>query len=1070
MRRVLTLFTMLMLSGVLAFAQNRVVTGTVTDDKGTPIPGATVRVKGARTGTAADASGNFRISVPAGATLVFSGVGITSQEVAVGNQSTVNVSLLTSGTELTNVVVTALGVRRTARSTGYSVATVAPAELTQARATNIANGLSGKVSGLQVNTVNNGVNADIRIVLRGERSILGNNQALIVIDNVGVSASYLNSLNPDDVESVSVLKGANAAALYGSDGANGVVIITTKKGVRAKPSITFTHSSTIEKVSFFPKLNTRFGAGSTETDSLNLYTGYYGRIPYENQMYGPEYNGRIVALGYKKRFNRPDGSTFDTTNSITYDYKDPLGSFFETGITSQDGISYQSGDQNGSFFFSGQFNHTTGTVPKDVSKRYSVRLGSSRTYGKFSSSFSIGYTKFDANTAGVDYNQGRPVYWNVLNTPGEVPIKNFENLSAPFANENDWYNAYYPNPYWQINNSREKTTQDDILGSVEFNYKPTSWLNFTYRIGTTARNFQQKNTIGDVTFSDYEISDPLGAGNTASGSPAGVKGKESDYLSQRFIIQSDFLINLEHKFLHDDLNVRLLLGNSINKNTSRVLATGSLSGGTANQLEIPGLYNVSNVIGIPSVAESRSAVGKIGAFGSLQFGYKNYLFLEFTGRNDWVSVLAPENRSFFYPGVNASFIFTDAIKPLKNLSWLSMGKIIASYTKVGNVSLGAYELSNTFSQAQGFPYGTLTGFTLNNTLANSNIKPEFINAKEVGIQLGFLKNRINFGATYYNEVTTNQTVPINISSSTGFFATNQNVGKVTNQGLEFDLKLTPLVNLGGVKLNFNGNVSFIKDVVNEISPSLKTVTIGGFTTGAIYTIEGMPMRTLQVRDYNRDSLGRIIVSPTTGRPSIATNLVNVGRSTPNLIIGLNPSLEYKSFTLSAVAEYRGGYTVFQNIGSAMAFTGVSEVTTLTGRQRFVMPNSVILVNGKYEPNTSVVVDNAANGGSWWTSSSSFRGAGTNFMTSGDAWKIREVSLGWNVPLKGNITNVVKRLSIGFVARNLFTFLPKDNVYADPEFNVISSTGQGTSGNAQGISNENLSPPTRIFGGTISVTF
>jgi TonB-linked SusC/RagA family outer membrane protein len=1064
MRKFASLFTVLMLVCALAFAQTRTVTGTVRDDKGAPIPFATITEAGTNNATTADDNGNFTIKIGANSRLTISAASFEAKTLPItGN--TLNLSLVKTDDKMQEVVVTtALGVRRSARSTGYSVATVPTSELTQARVTNVANGLSGKVSGLQINTVNNGVNADVRIVLRGERSILGNNQALIVIDNVPVSASYLNSLNPDDVESVSVLKGANAAALYGSDGANGVIIITSKKGVRAKPSITLTHSTTIEKVSFFPKLNTRFGAGSTETDSLSAYTGFYGHIPYENQMYGPEYNGAPVALGYKKRFYRPNGAAFDTTNQTTYDYKDPLGSFFQTGRTIQNGISYQSGDNNGSLFLSGQFNNTTGTVPKDKANRYSVSLGSSRNYNKFSASFRVGYTKFESNTAGPDYNQQRPVYWNVLNTPGEVPITNFKNLNAPFANENDWYNAYYPNPYWQLENSRIKTTQDDILGSLELGMKATSWLNFTYRIGVTARNFQEKDTRAGVTFSEYEISDPLGAQNSAFGAPNGIKPVEFDQLTQRFIIQSDFLINLEHKFVNNQLNARLLLGNGINKTSARNIQTGN------NQLEIPGLYNVSNVIGIPVVSESVAKVGKIGAFGSLQLGWKNYLFLELTGRNDWVSVLAPENRSFFYPGVNASFIFTDAIKPLKNISWLSFGKLNASYTKVGNVSLGAYELSNTFSQAQGFPYGNLTGFTLNNTLANGNIKPEFIKAREVGIQLGFLRNRINLGVTYFDEDISDQTIPINISSSTGYTATNQNVGNVSNSGVEFDLKLTPLINIGPVKINFGGNLSLYHDKVDQIDPNLKSVTIGGFTTGAIYTIEGQPMRVLQVRDYVRDSLGRVVVSSTTGRPSIATNLVNVGRSTPDVILGLNSSIEYKGFTLSALAEYRGGYTVFQNIGSAMAFTGVSWITTSTGRQRFIYPNSVILVNGKYEPNTSVAVDNASNGSSFWTSSTSFRGAGTNFITSGAAWKIREMSLGWNVPVKGNITKVIKRLSLGLVARNLFTFLPKDNLYADPEFNVISATGQGTSGNAQGISNENLSPPTRIFGFTATVGF
>ena len=1060
--RKLALFVLsLLFISIAAYSQVN-VTGRVTDSTGAGIPGASIKEKGGKGGVSADLNGVFKIVVKQGAVLTVSATGFIAQDVSASNA--VNIRLSGDTRALGEVVVTALGVKRSTRSTGYAVANIAPSELTQARVTNVTNGLTGKVSGLQVNTVNNGVNADTRIVLRGERSITGNNQALIVIDNVPVSASYLNSLNPDDVEGVSILKGANAAALYGSDGANGVIIVTTKKGVRAKPSINFTHTTTIEKVSFFPKLNTRFGAASTEPDSISAYTGYYGRIPYENQMYGPEYDGRTVALGYAKRFYRANGSAYDTTQQIPYSYQNPTSKFFSTGRTIQNGISYQSGDQNGSFYFSGQFNTTTGTVPKDQAKRYSVRLASSRNYGRFSANFSIGYTKFDANVAGTDYNQARPVYWNVLNTPGEVPIQNYKDLNAPFANENDWYNAYYPNPYWQIENSRVKSIQDDILGSLELGFKAASWLNFTYRVGVTARNYQQKNTQAGVTFSEYEISDPFGAGGTASGAPNGIKPLEFDQLTERFILQSDFLINLEKKFLNDNLSTRLLLGNSFNKNTGRALQTGN------NQLEIPGLYNVSNVIGIPTVAESVSRVGKIGVYGSLQLGYKNFLFLEATGRNDWVSVLAPQNRSFFYPGVSSSFIFTDAIKPLQKVRFLSFGKILASWTKVGNVSLGAYELSNTFGQAQGFPYNNLTGFSQGNTLANSNIKPEFIESREVGIQLGLLRNRINIGVTYYDEDVSDQTIPIQISSSTGYTATNQNVGNVSNSGLEFDLKLTPLLNLGPVKFNFNGNLALYKDKIDQLDPKVKSVTIGGFTTGAIYSIEGQTMRVLQVTDYLRDSLGRVIVSATTGRPSIATGLKSVGRSTPNIVLGLNPSFEYKGFSLSVLAEYRGGNSVFQNIGSAMAFTGISEVTTLTGRQRFVFPNSVVLVGGKYVPNTNVVVDNASNGSSWWTSTGSFRGAGTNFITSGDFWKIREVSFGWNVPLKGSWNKVVKKLNIGFVARNLFTFLPKDNVYADPEYNSITSTGQGTSGNSQGVSNENLSPPTRIFGGTISVGF
>jgi outer membrane receptor protein involved in Fe transport len=776
-----------------------------------------------------------------------------------------------------------------------------------------------------------------------------------------------------------------------------------------------------------------------------------------------------VALGYAKRFTRPDGTTFDTTNQITYDYKNPLKNFFETGRTIQNGLNYQAGNQNGSYFISGQVNNTTGTIPKDKADRYSIRLGASTNYNKFTSNFSIGYTRLQTDIAGVDYNQGRPVYWNVLNTPGEVDIKKFKDLNAPFANENDWYNAYYPNPYWQIENSRQKANRDDILGSVELGLKATSWLNFTYRVGATASNFQQKNTIAGVTFSSYEISDPFGAGNAGSSNPNGVKPKLYDRLNEKFIIQSDFLVNMNHKFLNNNLDARLLLGNSINKNSERDIQSGNGVNGGTGELEIPGLYNVSNLIASPTEVESTTKVGKIGAFGSLQLGWKNYLFLEVTGRNDWVSVLAPNNRSFFYPGVNASFVFTDAIKPLKDISWLTFGKLLASWTKVGNVSVGAYSLSNTFGQASGFPYNT-TGFTLGNTLANPNLKPEMVKSREVGLQLAFLRSRINFQATYYNEDISDQTVPIQISFATGYSATRQNVGNVNNQGVELDLRLTPFLNLGPVKWNAGANVAFYKSHVDEIDPLVKSIFIGGFTTGAgIYTIEGQPMRVLQVTDWKRDSAtGKVIVDPNTGRPSATSSVVNVGQSTPKVIIGLNTSFEYKSFALNILGEYRGGYVVYNNIGNATAFTGVSAITTATGRQRFIYPNSVILQNGKYVDNTTVAVDNASNGSSFWTST--YRQAGSNFVTSGDFWKVREVSLNYNIPFKGN--KLITKASVGLVARNLFTFLPKDNIYADPEYSVVpSGTGGATgTGNAQGISNENLSPPTRIFGATLSISF
>lgn len=260
-----------------------------------------------------------------------------------------------------------------------------------------------------------------------------------------------------------------------------------------------------------------------------------------------------------------------------------------------------------------------------------------------------------------------------------------------------------------------------------------------------------------------------------------------------------------------------------------------------------------------------------------------------------------------------------------------------------------------------------------------------------------------------------------------------------------------------------GNLAFYQSRVDEIDPQSESIFIGGYTTGAgVYTVKGQPMRILEVKDWKRDSAtGKVIVDPKTGRPSATTGVINVGQVSPKVILGLNTSFEYKNLTLNIVGEYRGGYVVYNNVGSATAFTGISEVTTLTGRQRFVYPNSVISDgNGKYVPNTSVVVDNASNGSGFWAST--FRTAGIPFVTSGDFWKIREVSFIYSFNVKES--RVFKKASVGLVARNLFTFLPKDNVYADPEYSIFGT------GNAQGVSSENLSPPTRVFGATFTVGF
>ena len=411
MRRFLSLFTMLMLCGVLAFAQNRVVSGKVTNKDGDPVPFSTIKIKGSNTGTNADASGSFAIRVKDGTVLEISAAGYTSSEVNVGTKSTIVEVLELSGasTKLTEVVVTALGIKRQAKELGYSTTRVTNNEVNQAKVINLASGLSSKVSGLQVNLTNNGVkNNNTRIILRGNRSITGDNQALLVVDDIQVPTSFIGTLNPNDVESVNILKGSSASALYGSSASNGVIIITTKKGTRGKPIIKVGSTANFETIAYMPDFQNDFGPWGGEPlnapgNVLFPYSPYVPYTPYENQNFGPRYNGLKVPIGPPIRVFRNDGSYFIAQDSTLYSAKpNAKRDFFDKALTWTNDVSYSGGDDKSKFFFSFQDVNQGGTIPGDVARRNTIRANGSRDYGKLRVDYNVGYTIGRSNTtAGI---------------------------------------------------------------------------------------------------------------------------------------------------------------------------------------------------------------------------------------------------------------------------------------------------------------------------------------------------------------------------------------------------------------------------------------------------------------------------------------------------------------------------------------------------------------------------------------------------------------------------------------------------------------------------------------------
>ncbi|RNL50549.1 SusC/RagA family TonB-linked outer membrane protein [Pedobacter jejuensis] len=1078
MKKLLQSLFILMFVAVTAMAQDRTITGTVTssDDK-LPIPGVSVKVKGTSVGVSTGADGTYSLKLPSGSnTIVFSSLGYAQREISVGTSSVVNASLASDARQLGEVVVTgALGIKRQAKEIGYSTTTVSAKDLTATNVTNVANGLTAKVAGLQVNTINNGINPEVRITLRGARSINGNNNALIVLDGVPIPGGTLNSINPNDVEDVTVLKGSSASALYGSEASNGALIITTKRGSAAnKPKITYANSFQLQKVAYFPEIQTKFGpyGGETVADGFrDPETGFPLFTGYENQLYGPAYNGAQYQLGAPLANGEK--------NIITYSPRDksPIEAFFKTGLTEQNDLSYQSGDADNNFYFSAQNVYTKGVIPDDLSKRTSLRASGTKTYGIFRLDYSVGYTNGNTSTYGVNYSTNATtqiLYANLFQMPAFINIDDLaEGDNSKFYNPNDYYSAYNVNPYWQIKNSRKNNKSDTFLGNISLNIKPTKWFDATYRLSQNFGINNLKYTRKEVQFSAYAASDPLGVSNIPSRYGAARKspGFVQDYTqygdgttnfsatngqgSSR--LQQDVFLKFNHTFF-DDFKTDLLIGNTIWQSKARIQNDQS-----ANLL-IPDFYNIGLISGAPTVSQSEYFIRQIGVYGALNIGYKDFAFIQATGRNDWDSRLSKTKRSLFYPSISGSFVFTNAFEALKNNRILSYGKLRAAVSKVGQVSVAPYSINNTFTSSTGFPYGGLGGLTLGTTNNNPLLEPEFITEKEFAVELGLLDNRINLSATYYKQNSKNQTLNVQTSASTGFNAATINAGEIENNGYEFELNGTVLsASKNAVGLKLGGNLGIYDSEVVSLLPGSSQFQVSG-ATGSVYAVVGQPYPSLLGTDYKRDDQGRVIVDATgttAGYPQLGTTLTNFGRTTPKYVLGLNMSATYKFITFSAVAEYKSGYVIYNAIGSTLDFGGISATSASADRQRFIYPNSVIQTSpGVYVPNTTVpVVD--GNYGFW--QGSNYGAALTPFVNNAAFWKIREMTLNFNLTQFVNKTKAIKGLNFALTGRNLFLFRPKDNPYADPEYNLDAS-------NAVGVTNANQTPPTRIFGANLQITF
>lgn len=1076
-----------------AAAQNRTVSGRVTERaSGQGLPGVTVIVKGQPTiGTSTNSDGAYTLSVPTTATtLVFSFIGYTSVEQPIGNGTNINAALATDAKQLGEVVVTgALGIQRQEREVGYATATLDTKEVTQARVNNVTNGLAGKVSGLQIQTLNSGINPTVRVTLRGSRSLTGNNEALIVVDGVISTNDVLVSLNPDDIASISVLKGANAAALYGSQASNGALIITTKKGSNT-PVITLSQTSQFESVSFLPKFQNEFGPGANSyTSTLPVFnngqpdSGYLTQYQgFENQQYGPRFDGSLQPFGEKLA----DGSV----QMLTYVARpDEKRKFFNSGFQVQNGVTFSGGDEKTKFFASYQNVHNNGIVPKDKYDRNTFRFNASRELGRLTVGFNVSYAQQRVN-ATSNLDQSTSVYWNLFNTTVMAPVTSYKDWqNDPYANPNGYYNAFYQNPYFVIDNNRLNDRRNTLLGNVDLSYRVADWLRVQYRLGTTTINQASLTTQNRYDYSSYITTRPRPTNKSGTTIPGFVQ----DLRSESTRLNSDFFVSMDKTF--GDISVKAIVGNNVQQFDSRYNFAASTA------LAVPNLFNLQNRIGNPVAFDGNAQSRSYSFYADLTLGYKDFFFLHGSGRNDNISILDPANRSFFYPGADASFIFTNAIPFLKDASFIDYGKLRGGITKVSQVNLpnfslanlvglpatvnnlgvfqtnGAYSLSSTYSPGIGFPFGSTASFSADNGLVQTGLLPETTRSIEAGIELSLFKRRLAGGVTYYTQKSTGQTLRSTISNTTGYTSLLRNAGEVKNEGIEADINITPVRLENGLTISFGGNFNYNNNEVVSLPDGLPQLALSTGGNAQLYAVPGRPFPDLQGSHYERTdgtegvAAGLVkmttIKDPFTGAdryvPLKATDNISFGNTQPKYRYGFNTSIAYKGLTLAGQGELRTGYVIYNQIGEDLDFTGASQRSAQYGRQDFVYPNSAISTDGgkTFTQNTAGLTPG---GSEFWANTSYNRSVAENFVTSGKFFKIREISLSYAVPTAMlSKAGFIKGLSLNVYGRNIFTWVPKENMYTDPEFSALG-------GNAIGLNSNLQTPPTKFYGASLSATF
>lgn len=1062
-----------------SFAQEKTVTGTVTDGS-LPLSGANVR-NSAGGGVSTDADGKFAIKAKAGDKLTVSYKGYETKIINVGAANNYSVKLSAAVEELKEVLITtAVGIKKKKEALTSTQQVVGAKELTQAQAPNVIQSMAGKVSGLVINTVANGVNPTTKITLRGNRTLTGSNDALVVIDNAISSAAVLAQLPPEIVESVNVIKGAQGAALYGSQGLNGAIIVTTKRGSKtSKMKVTLNSNIDFENVAYMPERQMKYGQG-WEGDAFDAGDGNGNttHIPWENGAWGPAFDDPMFAGTLQPTGLPQADGTF--IMAPWQGIKDNTKKFFNTGTVLQTGISLNMGGEDSYAAFSANRQETNFVVKDDNLKRNSFLLKMGKKLGKFSIDGNINYINSNTTQTSSD------LFFELMQTASNIPVERFNHG----MNEHHW-TVYYQNPYWMRDHIRFNSSSNVYNGILNLGYKINKNIDVTYlaNLRFTGSESDSHADASFVTPTDYTAA-LTNAGYTYNGLQSLTYGDlgghdttSSYYQTTAFgrNFYGDLIFNFNYD-LTDKWNLKFNIGNNIQDSYSRSTQVGG------DNLETPGWYHINNVLNLVPNSQLNNSTFRsrvFAVFANADLSYKDYLFLNVTNRVESTSVLYfgglrgqnlqginlvdGGSNYFNYPSVGLSFM------PLKAFNveskFVNYAKLYANFVSVKNTNaIGTHANDYVGVIPTGFPFGSLASYNFDRTATFIGINPETVNTKEIGANFEFFADankigRLGIDASFYVQDTNNLITQRTTSAAPGLTSYLANIGDIQNKGYEIDVTLRPFT--GNFKWEAKAGYTTYKTKVLRLDEGVNSINLQSNTFVGIFADVGEEFPLIKGTTYVRDPQGNVVVDAS-GNPLRNSTFSKLGKANPDYVLNLSNTFEYKGFRLTAVADYRTGHSIYSETMRNLAWSGhLIDSAEFDRSAGYVYPNSVQQTSpGVYTANTTPVGNNVGGGyaGVLAYYSGNFDRTGEALVIDATTFRIRELALSYDLPKKLFNNTGVSGLRIGVNARNPFVWFSSANRnYNDPE-------QTNTTGVAQGIASIGRYPITRTVGFNINLTF